>query len=85
MRTLRFFQHAGTTGIRPFGRPVLEAISTSLGNSMTFVFFISTFILLGAWAVAPFIKSVPVRDEQARADGTGVREAANTPPRAMSA
>jgi len=52
---------------------------------MTFVFFISTFILLGAWAVAPFIKSVPVRDEQARADGTGVREAANTPPRAMSA
>jgi fucose permease len=44
--------------------PIVEGIRLSLSNSITSVFMISAFILLAAWVVTLFIKSVPMKSKE---------------------
>jgi EmrB/QacA subfamily drug resistance transporter len=44
--------------------PVVEGIRTALGNSITYLFLISAFVIVGAWVVTLFIKSVPLKSTE---------------------
>ncbi len=50
--------------------PVIEGIRVSLSNSITSVFLISAFIVLAAWVVTIFIKSVPLKSKEDYMNGT---------------
>jgi len=50
--------------------PVVEGIRLSLSNSITSVFLISAFIVLAAWVVTLFIRSVPMKSKEDYMNGT---------------
>ena len=60
-------QAAGANGkSRGHRDPTRTFIMTglALGDSITYVFFISTVVVLAAWAVTLFIKSVPLKNRE---------------------
>ena len=58
----------------------IDGIRNALGESITYVFFISTAIVLAAWAVTLFIKSVPLKDRDEYMGNGSTSDAPQKPP-----
>ena len=64
--------NAGSSGL-PGG--VIDSLRDALGASITYIFFISTFIVLFAWALSLCIKSVPLKSADEYLNGPKDKEA----------